>query len=74
MAAKEKYKIKEAYPTAEFAAALRRLADALEKSEGFEMQIGAEGISIPAGAECKIEYEREGNKGEIECKIKWKEQ
>jgi amphi-Trp domain-containing protein len=72
--AKEDHHLKKEYPTAEFVATLRHLADALEKSKKFELEAGREGISIPAGAKCKIAYEHQGNKGEIECQIKWKDQ
>ena len=60
--------------TAEFVAELRRLADALEKGESFEMSGTGEVISVPTNAKYDIEYEREKKKEELEIKIKWKNQ
>ena len=57
--------------TAEFAAKLRRLADALEQGNRFRVQIGGERICVPARALCSIEHEREGTHEEIEFQITW---
>ncbi len=59
------------YSTSEFVAKLRRLADALEKNERFEIQIAGERIYVPVRAEFNIEHEREGTLEEIEFQIKW---
>ena len=59
------------YPLPDFIAKLRRLADALEKGERFEIQIAGERISVPVRAICNIEHEREGELEEIEFQIKW---
>jgi hypothetical protein len=40
---------------------LRRLADALETGEKFEIQVAGERVSVPARAEFNVEHEREGN-------------
>ncbi len=50
-------------------AKLRRLADALEAGERFEIQVAGERIYVPARAEFNIE--REGNGEEIEFQLKW---
>ncbi|ODU50990.1 MAG: amphi-Trp domain-containing protein [Thiobacillus sp. SCN 63-374] len=58
-----------AYPMPEFIAKLRRLADALEQGERFEIQIAGEKISVPVRAVCNIEHERAGESEEIEFQI-----
>ncbi len=63
--------IEKVYSTSEFASKLRRLADAIEKGEKFEIQIAGERIYVPIRAEFNIEHEREGNEEEIEFQIKW---
>jgi amphi-Trp domain-containing protein len=63
--------IEKVYSTAEFVAKLRRLADALEKGERFEIQIAGERIYVPVRARFNIEHEREGGEEEIEFQIKW---
>ncbi|MBL4866845.1 MAG: amphi-Trp domain-containing protein [Pseudomonadales bacterium] len=53
---------------------MRRLADALEKDEKFEIQIAGERIYVPVRATFNIEHEREGSEKEIEFQIKWTNQ
>ncbi|WP_318416631.1 amphi-Trp domain-containing protein [Photobacterium leiognathi] len=55
---------------ADFAAKLRRLADAVENGTRFDIQIAGERIYVPVRAEYSIEHEREGE--EIEFQIKWR--
>ncbi len=57
--------------TEEFVSRLRRLADALEKGEKFEVQIAGERIYVPVRARFNIEHEREAGEEEIEFQIKW---
>ena len=59
------------YPVSQFAAKLRRLADALEAGKRFEIQVAGERIYVPARAVFNIEHEREGNEEEIEFQLKW---
>ena len=59
------------YSVFQFAAKLRRLADALEAGERFEIQVAGERIYVPARAVFNIEHEREGNEEEIEFQLKW---
>ena len=59
------------YSTSEFVAKLRRLADALQRGERFEIQVAGERIHVPAGAEFNVEHEREGREEEIEFQLKW---
>lgn len=63
--------VEKAYPLPEFVAKLRRLADALETGERFEIQIAGERISVPVRAVYNIEHEREGDAEEIEFQISW---
>jgi amphi-Trp domain-containing protein len=63
--------IEKSYPTSEFVEKLRRLADALEKGERFDIQIAGERIFVPARAVCTIEHERGDDEEEIEFQIKW---
>jgi amphi-Trp domain-containing protein len=63
--------IEKVYSTPEFVAKLRRLADALEAEERFEIQVAGERIYVPVDAEFNIEHEREGDEEEIEFQLKW---
>lgn len=63
--------IEKDYSTDEFVSKLRRLADALEKGEKFEIQIAGERIYVPVRAKFNIEHEREGSEEEVEFQIKW---
>jgi len=63
--------VEKTYPKAEFVAKLRRLADAIENDEKFEIQIAGERIYVPVRAEFNIEHEREDGSEEIEFQIKW---
>lgn len=58
-----------------FIQTLRRAADALEKGEGFRIQVQGERFTIPAGAIFSIEHEREEEDGkvseEVELQFKW---
>ena len=71
MGGKSDRDVEKVYSTKEYVAKLRRLADALEKEEKFEIQIAGERIYVPARAEFSIEHEREGKSEEIEFQIKW---
>jgi amphi-Trp domain-containing protein len=63
--------VEKVYSASEFAAKLRRLADALEAGERFEIQVAGERIYVPSGAEFNVEHEREGEEEEIEFQLKW---
>lgn len=63
--------IEKDYSTAEFVAKLRRLADALETGESFEIQVAGERIYVPLRAEFNVEHERDGDEEEIEFQLKW---
>ena len=63
--------IEKVYSTSGFVAKLRRLADALEKGDRFEIQVAGERIYVPARAEFTVEHELEGNEEELEFQLKW---
>lgn len=63
--------IEKGYPKAEFVAKLRRLTDAIENGDRFEIQIAGERIYVPVRAEFTIEHERSDDEEEIEFQIKW---
>jgi amphi-Trp domain-containing protein len=63
--------IEKDYPLTEFIEKLRRLADALEKGQRFEIQIAGERISVPVRATYNIEHERAEGEEEIEFQMKW---
>ena len=63
--------VEKVYSNAEFAAKLRRLADAVETGKRFDIQIAGERIYVSAGATFSIEHERLGDEEEIEFQIKW---
>lgn len=63
--------IEKDYPLPDFIDKLRRLADALEKGERFEIQIAGERVYVPVRARFSIEHERGEDGEEIEFQIKW---
>jgi amphi-Trp domain-containing protein len=71
MATKPERDIEKDYPLLDFVEKLRRLADALENGQRFEIQIAGERISVPVRASCNIEHERGEDEEEIEFQIKW---
>ena len=71
MEPKSERDIEKGYPKADFVAKLRRLADAIENGERFEIQIAGERIYVPVRATFTIEHERSDGEEEIEFQIKW---
>ncbi len=71
MTKKKNKDVEKTYTKEQFIAKLRRFADALEKDEGFQIQIDGERLYVPAGAKFSVEHEREDGKQEIEFQIKW---
>lgn len=63
--------VEKGYPKADFVAKLRRLADAIENGDRFEIQIAGERIYVPVRAKFTIEHERSDGEEEIEFQIKW---
>ena len=64
--------IEKAYPARQFAAKLRRLADAVESGKAFTLQVAGERLRIPADARFNIEHEREGGVDEVEFQLRWR--
>ncbi len=60
------------YSRRQFAAKLRRLADALEREGPFTIQVAGERLHIPADAVFNVEHEREGSENELEFQLLWK--
>ena len=71
MAPKPSRDFEKDYPQDQFIDKLRRLADALETGQRFEIQIAGERISVPVRAKYNIEHERGDGQEEIEFQIKW---
>lgn len=63
--------IEKNYPMPEFVEKLRRLADAIENGDRFQIDIAGERISVPVRARYNIEHERDGGDEEIEFQISW---
>ncbi len=63
--------VEKSYSNKEVVAKLRRLADALEEEKTFEIQISGERIYIPPYATVEFEYERQGDKEEVEIELSW---
>ncbi len=59
------------YSVAQFAAKLRRLADALEADRPFRIQVAGERIHVPRNARITVEHEREDGEEEVEFQLKW---
>ena len=71
MAGKEDRDVEKGYSNSEFVDKLRRLADAIENEDKFEIQIAGERIYVPVRAVFNIEHEREDGFEEIEFQINW---
>lgn len=63
--------IEKDYPLDQFVEKLRRLADAIEAGERFEIQVAGERVYVPVRANFSIEHERGDDEEEIEFQIKW---
>ena len=63
--------IEATYSAGEFAAKLRRLADALESGGPFRIQIAGERFHVPRGAAFSVEHERGEDEEEVEFQLKW---
>lgn len=71
MADKADRDVEKGYAKSEFVDKLRRLADAIENNDKFEIQIAGERIYVPVRAVFNVEHEREDGFEEIEFQIKW---
>ncbi len=71
MPKKSKRDIEKAYSSQDFVAKLRRLADAIESGQAFEIQVAGERLYIPANATFNVEHERSGKDNELEFQLRW---
>ena len=69
---KKKRDITKTYSLKQFIDKIRRLAEGLESSKTFIIQIAGERIRVPKHAEVNIEHERNLDGQEIEFQIVWK--
>lgn len=60
------------YSRTQFAAKLRRLADAIEGGDAFTIQVAGEKLRVPADVRFNIEHERVGADEELEFQLLWK--
>jgi amphi-Trp domain-containing protein len=72
MEPKQEIDIDKEYPKSEFIAKLRRLADAIENDERFEIQIAGKRIYVPVRASFSIEHEKSSESEEIEFQVSWR--
>jgi len=63
--------VEKVYSTKKFVAKLRRLADAMETGQAFEIQVAGKRLYIPADAHFSIEHEREDKTNEVEFQVRW---
>lgn len=63
--------VERTYSVADFAAKLRRLADALEAGKPFRIQIAGERFTVPKNAQFSVEHERSDDAEEVEFQLKW---
>lgn len=63
--------LEKTYTPEQFAAKLRRLADALEARRAFTIQVAGERLRVPGDAHFSVEHERAGGVDEIEFQVRW---
>ncbi len=63
--------VEKSYSNKGVVAKLRRLADALEAGQTFEIQVAGERVRVPPHATVEFEYQREGDDEELEIELKW---
>lgn len=63
--------IEKEYPKSAFVEKLRRLADAIENDERFEIQIAGERVYVPVRARFSIEHEKADDHEEVEFQVSW---
>lgn len=63
--------VEKVYSRSEFAAKLRRLADAIERSEPFTIQVAGHRFTVPADATISVEHEQTAEQEELEFQLVW---
>lgn len=58
---------------AEFAATLRRVAEAVEQGESIRIQVLGKRFTIPVDAELSIEHEAAAGVQELELQLRWRD-
>ena len=71
MSAGIKRDVEKNYPLQDFVAKLRRLADAIENGDRFEISIAGQRVYVPVRASFSIEHEKSEDSEEIEFQITW---
>ncbi len=64
--------VEKIYSVKDFTAKLRRLADALDAGQSFEIQVAGERLYIPVDASFSVEHERSDDTDELEFQLRWK--
>lgn len=63
--------VEKIYSVQDFTAKLRRLADALDAGQAFEIQVAGERLYVPADASFSVEHERSDDTDELEFQLRW---
>jgi amphi-Trp domain-containing protein len=63
--------VEKIYSVKDFTAKLRRLADALDAGQAFEIQVAGERLYVPADASFSVEHERSDDTEELELQLRW---
>lgn len=63
--------VEKIYSVKDFTAKLRRLADALDAGEPFEIQVAGERLYVPADSSFSVEHERSDDTDELEFQLRW---
>ena len=63
--------VEKIYSVKDFTAKLRRLADALDAGQAFEIQVAGERLYVPADASFSVEHERSDGEEELEFQLRW---
>ncbi|STX52058.1 Uncharacterised protein [Legionella busanensis] len=72
MKEKDAIELEKIYGSAAVANKLRRIADAIEQTKGFQIQINKKRIYVPIDVYVEFEYEKESDECELGIEIKWK--
>lgn len=72
MSESDEIKLEKSYSRDAMASKLRRLADAVENQDGFQIMLNKERIHVPVDAWIEFEYEESDDECELEVEIKWK--
>jgi amphi-Trp domain-containing protein len=71
MARKPRRDIEKIYSKRQFAAKLRRFADAIEQEKPFVIQVAGQRLRIPVDAQISVEHERGSDSEELEFQLVW---